>query len=84
MEIIVYHEWKKDIVDVNWIGDYIIALKHVVEQDIFIVFSAYAPRVGLIELLKVIFLEGFKILISEYTPRWEDFIWEDLNGHVEV
>ena len=41
--IIVDKEWKKDIVDVKTIGDRIIALKIVVEQDTFNVISAYAP-----------------------------------------
>ncbi|KEH39645.1 endonuclease/exonuclease/phosphatase, putative [Medicago truncatula] len=45
--IIVDKEWKKDIVDVKRIGDRIIALKFVVEQDIFNVISAYAPHIGL-------------------------------------
>ena len=41
--IIVDKEWKKDIVDVKRIGDRIIALKIVVEQDTFNVISTYAP-----------------------------------------
>ena len=47
--IIVDKEWKKDIVDVKRIGDRIISLKFVVEQDTFNVISAYAPQVGLEE-----------------------------------
>jgi len=43
VDIIVDKEWKKDIVDVKTIGDRIIALKIVVEQDTFNVISAYAP-----------------------------------------
>jgi exonuclease III len=45
--IIVDKEWKKDIVDVQRIGDHIIALKFVAEQDTFNVISAYAPQVRL-------------------------------------
>jgi hypothetical protein len=34
VDIIMDKEWKKDIMDVKWIEDQIIALKFVVEQDI--------------------------------------------------
>jgi len=63
--IIVDKEWKKDIVDVKRIGDRIIALKFVVEQDIFNVTSAYAPQVGLEEHLKVKFWEELEGLIHD-------------------
>ena len=60
--IIVDKGWKKDIMDVKRLGDWIITLKFVVEQDTFNVISAYAPQVGLAEHFKVKFwedLEGF-------------------------
>jgi len=41
--IIVVKEWKKDIVDAKRIGDRIITLKFVAEQDTLNVISIYAP-----------------------------------------
>jgi hypothetical protein len=43
----------KDIVDVKRMGDQIIVLKFVVEQDTFNVFNAYAPQDGVEEHLKL-------------------------------
>ena len=41
--IIVNEEWKKDIMNVKRVGDQIIVLNFIVEQDTFNVFSAYVP-----------------------------------------
>lgn len=43
VRIIVDTEWTKDIMDVKKVGDWIIVLKFVVEQDTFNVISAYTP-----------------------------------------
>jgi len=81
--IIVDKEWKKDIVDVKRIGDRIIALKFVVEQDTFNVISAYAPpQVGLEEHLKVKFWEELEGLIQDIPLGEKIFLGGDLNGHV--
>ena len=80
--IIVDKEWKKDIVDVKRIGDRIIALKCVVEQDTFNVISAYAPQVGLEEHLKVKFWEELEGLIQDIPLGEKIFLGGDLNGHV--
>lgn len=53
MRIIVDKDWKKDIMDVKRVGDRIITLKVIVEQDTFNVISTYAPQVGLSEHLNV-------------------------------
>ena len=81
--IIVDKEWKKDIVDVKRIGDRIIALKFVVEQNTFNVISAYAPpQVGLEEHLKVKFWEELEGLIQDIPLGEKIFLGGDLNGHV--
>jgi len=80
--IIVDKEWKKDIVDVKRIGDRIIALKIVVEQDTFNVISAYAPQVGLEAHLKVKFWEELEGLIQDIPLGEKIFLGGDLNGHV--
>lgn len=51
--IIVDKEWNNNIVDVKRVGDQIIVLKFVMEQNNFSVICAYAPQVELVELLKV-------------------------------
>jgi len=80
--IIVDKEWKKDIVDVKRIGDRIISLKFVMEQDTFNVISAYAPHVGLEEHLKDKFWEELEGLIQDIPLREKIFLGGDLNGHV--
>lgn len=45
------------------VGDRIIALKFVVEQDTFNVISGYAPQVRLVEHLKVKFWKDFEGLL---------------------
>jgi len=82
VDIVVDKEWKKDIVDVKRIGDRIIALKFVVEQDTFNVISAYAPQVGLEEHVKVKFWEKLEGLIQDIPLGEKVFLGEDLNGHV--
>lgn len=52
--------WKKDIVDVKWVGDWIKSLKFVVEQDTFNVISAYVHLVELVEHHKVRFWEDLE------------------------
>ncbi len=80
--IIVDKIWKKDIVDVKRVGDRIIALKFVVEQDTFNVISAYAPQVGLEEHIKVKFWEDLEGLIQDIPLGEKIFLGGDLNGHV--
>lgn len=75
-------EWKKDIVDVKRVGDRIIALNFVVEQDTFNVISAYTPQVGLAENLKVKFWEELEGLLQDIPQREKRFLGEGLNGHV--
>lgn len=50
--IIVDKEWMKDVMHVKMIGDQITTLKLIMEQHTFNVISAYAPQLGLEELLK--------------------------------
>ncbi|KAM7489846.1 hypothetical protein LguiB_027330 [Lonicera macranthoides] len=80
--IIVDKWWKKDIVDVKRVGDRILALKFVVEQDTFNVISAYAPQVGCEEHLKIKFWEDLEGLIQDIPLREKIFLGGDLNGHV--
>ena len=80
--VIVDKEWNKDIIDVKRIGDQIIVLKLVVEQDTFNVISTYAPRVGLQEHLKVKFWEELEGLIQDIPLGEKIFLGGDLNEHV--
>ena len=62
-------EWKKDVLDVKKIGDLIISLKFVVNQDIINLIIVYAPHERLEEHIKVHFWEGLDGLIQEIHPR---------------
>ena len=44
--IIVDEEWKKNVVDVFRIGDRLISIKILVEEEAINIISAYAPQVG--------------------------------------
>lgn len=46
-------EWKKDILDMKRVGDRIVALKFIQEQETFNVISVSIPHVELEEHLKV-------------------------------
>lgn len=63
------------------IGDIIIALKFVVNQDTFNVISTYIPQVGLAKYHKIKFWEDFEDLLHDILQR-EKFLGSGLNGHV--
>lgn len=77
------NEWKKDVVDFKRIGDRIISLKFIVEQDTLNVISAYAPQVGLEKHLKVKFWEELEGLIQDIPSGGKIFVGWDSHGHVE-
>lgn len=59
---------------VKRVGDRIIILKFIVEQDIFNVISAYAPQIiWLAEHFKCKILGGFRRFSSRYIPRRKVF-----------
>lgn len=63
-------------------GDKIIAIKLVLGRDIIIVFSIYAPQIGLNESLKDKFCKDLDGL-TKRIPQWEKiFIGGDWNGHL--
>ncbi|XP_057744887.1 uncharacterized protein LOC130962732 [Arachis stenosperma] len=63
--IIVDKQWKKDIVDVKRVDDWIISTKLVVEAVTFRVISAYAPQVSSDEQHKIRFWEDLESLVQD-------------------
>ena len=58
--IIVDKTWKNNVVEVKRIGDRILSLKMVLEQETFNIISAYAPQIGLEEQEKRKFWEDLE------------------------
>ena len=81
--IIVDEEWKKNVVEINRIGDRIISLKMVVGEETINVISAYARQVGAESQIKEQFWEEFEALIQGIPILEKVFIGGDLNGHVD-
>lgn len=80
LDIIVDKEWKKDIMDVKWIEDQIIALKFVVEQNILMLLGLIHLGWGLKNILK--FWEDLEGLIQGIPLRENIFLEGGLDGHV--
>ena len=62
--IIVDKTWKNNVVEVKKIGDWILSLKMVFEQETFSIINAYAPQIGLEEQEKMKFWEDLKGLVQ--------------------
>ena len=80
--IIVDKDLRDKVIDIKRIGDRIIALKLVVDREIFNVISAYAPQVGLEEQYKIKFWEDLEDLIQGISLGEKILLGGDLNGHV--
>lgn len=82
MGIIVDKEWKKNMVEVNRIGDKFIFLKMIVERETVNIISAYAPQPKVEANLKELFWEDLKGLIQPISQNEQIFIGGYFNSHV--
>nr|XP_029143981.1 uncharacterized protein LOC112701297 [Arachis hypogaea] len=78
--IIMDKQWKKDIMDVKRVDDWIISTELVVEGCTFHVISA--PQVGSNEQHKIRFWEDLESLVQDIPSEDKIFLGGDLNGHV--
>ena len=80
--IIVDKTWKNNVVEVKRIGDRILSLKMVLEQETFNIISAYAPQIGLEEQEKRKFWEDLEGLVQGIPTQEKIVLGGDFNGHV--
>jgi hypothetical protein len=73
---------KDGVVDIKRQGDMIILVKFLVGDLVFNVISAYVPRIGLNESVKMQFWEKLDALISNVSISDKPFIGGELNGQV--
>ena len=73
---------KENVLGVKRLGDRIIAIKLVLEEDIIHTISAYAPQAGLDESVRHQFWEEIDGLLREIPTSEKIFLGGDLNGHV--
>ncbi|KAH0434466.1 hypothetical protein IEQ34_026824 [Dendrobium chrysotoxum] len=82
IDVILDKSLKDNVININRIGDRIIALKIIVNAKIVNIISTYAPQVGLDMDSKLKFLNDLEELIQKIPLEERVFIGGDLNGHV--
>ena len=82
MIIVLDKDLKEKIKGVKRLGDRIIAIKLVLEEDMIHIISVYAPQAGLHKSVKSQFWEDLDGLLREIPTSEKIFLRGDLNGHV--
>ena len=82
VSIVIGKDLKEKIIEVKRLGDRIIAIKLVLEEDMIHIISVYAPQAGLHKSVKSQFWEDLDGLLREIPTSEKIFLRGDLNGHV--
>ncbi|XP_043687728.1 uncharacterized protein LOC122638941 [Telopea speciosissima] len=80
--IVVDKDLKNEVVDVKRLGDRIISIKLVLDNEVINIARAYAPQAGLDESVKIQFWEHMDGLVQGFGSGDKIIIGGDLNGHV--
>ena len=73
--IIADEEWKKNVVEVFRIGDRLISIKILVEEEAINIISAYAPQVGAELHIKEQFRDELEEMIQRIPINEKGFYW---------
>ncbi|XP_043687611.1 craniofacial development protein 2-like [Telopea speciosissima] len=80
--IVVDKDLKNEVVDVKRVGDRIISIRLVLDNEVINIVSAYAPQAGLDESVKIQFWEHMDGLVQSFGLGEKIIIGGDLNRHV--